>query len=43
MTSIRARPEQGGKASNIGFLKLISMAAFEPELTFENGYADLSG
>ena len=29
MTSNRARPEQGDTASNVGFMKMISMAAFD--------------
>jgi hypothetical protein len=34
MTSNRARPEQGGTASNVVFLIMISMTAFDLKPTF---------
>jgi hypothetical protein len=34
MTSNQVRPEQGGTASNVDFMKVISMAAFDPFRTF---------
>jgi hypothetical protein len=34
MASNRARPEQGGTASNVDFLKMISMVAFDLKPTF---------
>jgi hypothetical protein len=35
MTNSWAKPEQGGTASTVGFLKVISMAAFDPSESFK--------